>query len=124
MKRILILTASFGDGHNAAARNIREAIEILDPHAEVQSVDLMQAAYGRLNQVARAAYFHLVRHAPGVWRSVYQLLDSSPRLAAGGRWSRLRAVLEGLLSEFPAILAPHPVALAVERLPSANVTAA
>lgn len=111
MKRILILTASFGDGHNAAARNIREAIEILDPHAEVQSVDLMQAAYGRINQVARAAYLGLVRHAPGLWRSVYQLLDASPRLAAGGRWTRLRTVLEGLLAEMrpDCVVSTYPV---------------
>ncbi|MBL9137062.1 MAG: UDP-N-acetylglucosamine--LPS N-acetylglucosamine transferase [Verrucomicrobiales bacterium] len=111
MKRILILTASFGEGHNAAARNIREAIEALDPLAEVHSVDLMQAAYGRLNQVARAAYFHLVRHAPSVWRTVYQLLDHSPRLAAGGRWTRLRTVLEGLLAEIrpDCVVSTYPV---------------
>jgi len=27
MKKILILTAAFGDGHNTAARNIRDALE-------------------------------------------------------------------------------------------------
>lgn len=111
MKKVLILTASFGEGHNAAARSIREAIEILEPNAEVQSVDLMQASYGRLNQMARAAYFHLVRHAPGVWRTVYQLLDHSPGLAAGGRWTRLRTVLEGLLSEMrpDCVITTYPV---------------
>ena len=29
MKKILILTASFGDGHNAAARNLRDALELI-----------------------------------------------------------------------------------------------
>ena len=28
MKKILILTAGFGDGHNAAARSLRDAIEL------------------------------------------------------------------------------------------------
>ena len=33
MKRILILTAGFGEGHNAAARNIRDALEQIAPSA-------------------------------------------------------------------------------------------
>ena len=35
MKKILILTAGIGDGHNAAARNLRDAIELTsDPVGE------------------------------------------------------------------------------------------
>lgn len=111
MKRVLILTASFGDGHNAAARNIREAIELLDPQAEVQSLDLFQAAYGRLNQMARAAYLGLVRHAPSVWQSMYHLLDRSPRMTGGCRWSRLRNALAVLLAEFrpDTVVSTYPV---------------
>ena len=33
MKKILILTAGFGDGHNAAARSLRDAIELVDDDA-------------------------------------------------------------------------------------------
>ena len=32
-KKILILTAGFGDGHNAAARSLRDAIELIDEDA-------------------------------------------------------------------------------------------
>lgn len=35
MKRVLILTASFGDGHNAAARNLSDALEVLSPDVKV-----------------------------------------------------------------------------------------
>jgi len=39
MKKILILTAKFGDGHNTAAANIREAITCLSDDAKVQVAD-------------------------------------------------------------------------------------
>jgi processive 1,2-diacylglycerol beta-glucosyltransferase len=46
MTRILILTASYGDGHNTAAFNLRDALETFDPHVEVEVVDLLRCAYG------------------------------------------------------------------------------
>jgi processive 1,2-diacylglycerol beta-glucosyltransferase len=111
VKKVLILTASFGDGHNAAARNLREAFDIVEPEAEVEVVDLLQATYGRLNQMARAAYLGLIRYAPGVWHSVYQLLDSAPHLAAGARWGRLRDSLAALLAEWQpdCVISTYPV---------------
>lgn len=111
MKRVLILTASFGDGHNAAARNVREAIEILDPQAEVQTIDLLQAAYGRLNSLARATYLGLVRYAPGLWQSMYRFLDASPSITHGGRWSGLRNTLAALLAEMrpDCVVSTYPV---------------
>ena len=30
MKKVLILTAGFGEGHNSAARNLRDALELID----------------------------------------------------------------------------------------------
>ncbi len=42
MKKILILTAGFGDGHNAAARSLRDAIEQLDEDARVEPVHYWQ----------------------------------------------------------------------------------
>ena len=43
MKKILILTASFGDGHNAAARNLRDAIELLTDDAKVEVLDVFES---------------------------------------------------------------------------------
>ncbi|PYI82923.1 MAG: hypothetical protein DME26_16115, partial [Verrucomicrobia bacterium] len=36
MKKILILTAAFGDGHNTAARNIRDALEHICDDVKVE----------------------------------------------------------------------------------------
>ena len=64
MKRILILTASFGDGHNAAARNLRDAIELITDDAKVEVLDLFESTYGTLNTLLKQTYQGLVRYAP------------------------------------------------------------
>jgi processive 1,2-diacylglycerol beta-glucosyltransferase len=53
MKKILILTAGFGDGHNAAARSLRDAIELLDEDARAEVLDLFADSYGAFNTLAR-----------------------------------------------------------------------
>lgn len=40
MKKVLILTAGFGEGHNAAARNLRDALELIAPDTQVEVLDL------------------------------------------------------------------------------------
>ncbi len=50
MKKILILTAGFGDGHNAAARSLRGAIELLDEDARAEVLDLFADSYGAFTQ--------------------------------------------------------------------------
>ncbi len=76
MKRILILTAGFGDGHNAAARNLRDAIELVTDEAKVEVLDLFECTYGALNGLLKQTYQGLVRYAPGVWSGVFSVLDS------------------------------------------------
>ena len=77
VKKILVLTAGFGEGHNAAARSLRDALEHIDPSARVEVLDLFEVGYGRLNEVAKKAYLGLVRYAPGLWNGVYRWLDTS-----------------------------------------------
>jgi UDP-N-acetylglucosamine:LPS N-acetylglucosamine transferase len=76
MKRILILTAGFGDGHNAAARNLRDALELVTDDAKVEVLDLFESTYGVLNALLKQTYQGLVRYAPGVWSGVFSVLDN------------------------------------------------
>jgi UDP-N-acetylglucosamine:LPS N-acetylglucosamine transferase len=76
MKRILILTAGFGDGHNAAARNLRDAIELITDEAKVEVLDLFESTYGVLNTLLKQTYQGLVRYAPGVWSGVFSVFDN------------------------------------------------
>jgi UDP-N-acetylglucosamine:LPS N-acetylglucosamine transferase len=79
MKRILILSASFGDGHNAAARSIRDAIELSGENARAEVLDLFELASPRLNAVMKKAYLNIVRFAPALWSRVFAVFDN-PRL--------------------------------------------
>jgi len=75
VKSILILTASFGEGHNAAARNLREALLAASPDTKAVVSDVFLEAYGWLNRLSANAYIALINHLPAVWRKAFQLLD-------------------------------------------------
>jgi processive 1,2-diacylglycerol beta-glucosyltransferase len=79
MKRILILSASFGDGHNAAARSIGDAIELSGEAQTTELVDLFELASPRLNAVMKKAYQNVVRFAPALWSRVFAVFDN-PKL--------------------------------------------
>ncbi len=76
MKKILILTASFGDGHNAAARNLRDGIELITDDAKVEVLDLFESTYGTLNTLLKQTYQGLVRYAPTIWSGVFSVFDN------------------------------------------------
>ncbi|HEV8472670.1 MAG TPA: glycosyltransferase [Methylomirabilota bacterium] len=74
MRRVLILTASYGSGHNEAARCV--AAEVARRGAEPVVVDHFRALVGpAFDRLSRAAYLALLRHAPAVWGLAYALGD-------------------------------------------------
>ena len=75
-KKILILTAGFGEGHNSAARGVREGLaRIASEQTAVELRDLFAEAYGRVNELVRRSYLALVDYAPHAWGVVYRWLD-------------------------------------------------
>ena len=75
-KRILILTAAFGEGHNSAARGVRDGLARVAPNqADVELRDLFAEAYGPINEFLRRSYLALVNSAPRTWGIVYRWLD-------------------------------------------------
>src|SRR5215472_5186272 len=112
MKKILILTAGFGDGHNAAARSLRDAIEMLDEDARTEVVDLFADSYGVFNTVARKTYLGVVQYAPRLWGGIYSLLDKSPMVEKQlGNFTRLQVTLEKILTETQpdCVVSTYPV---------------
>lgn len=77
MTRVLILTASYGSGHNAAAQSLAEAFARRG--AEVRVVDhfreLVSPVFERLS---RALYLAVLRRAPALWAASYALGDRMP----------------------------------------------
>ena len=99
MKKILILTAGFGDGHNAAARNLRDAIELLDEDARAEVLDLFADSYGVFNTLARKSYLGMVQYAPRLWGGIYSMLESPLVGNQLGNFPRLQVQLEKILAE-------------------------
>jgi processive 1,2-diacylglycerol beta-glucosyltransferase len=107
-KRILILTASFGEGHNSAARGIRDGLARVAPKGtEVELRDLFAEAYGPVNELVRKSYLAVVNFAPRAWGAVYRWLDRKKDFDTEfARFSRLEDHFTALLKRFqPDVMA-------------------
>ena len=101
MKKILILTAGFGEGHNSAARGVRDGLARVAPDSEVEMRDLFAEVYGALNQQVRRAYLALINRWPRSWGIVYRWLDRKKDFDKDiAKFSRLKASLARLLESF------------------------
>jgi processive 1,2-diacylglycerol beta-glucosyltransferase len=100
VKKILILTAGFGDGHNTAARNVADALELISDEVKVEVLDVFQSSLGLLNDVVQKASQGLARFAPGVWNGIHSIMDngkgSDTNLLAFGN---LKNALEQILAQ-------------------------
>src|SRR5271154_4263449 len=98
-KKILILTAGFGDGHNAAARSLRDAIELVDEDVRTEVLDLFADSYGAFNTFARKSYLGIVQYAPKLWSGIYSLMENPLVEKQLGGFTRLQTTLEKVLAE-------------------------
>ena len=101
-KKILILTAGFGEGHNSAARGVRDGLARVAPdQAAVELRDLFAEAYGPINDLVRRSYLALVNSAPRAWGFVYRWLDRKTDYSTEfRRLSRLKAQFGPVLDRF------------------------
>jgi len=111
MKKILILTAGFGDGHNAAARSLRDAIELLDEDARAEVLDLFADSYGLFNTLATKTYLGVVQYAPKLWGGIFSLLENPLVEKQLGGFTRLQNTLEKVLAETQpdCVVSTYPV---------------
>ena len=72
LPRILIVTAGYGEGHNSAARGVRDA---LAGRAEVLVTDLCAEAMPRMFGLTRAAYLWMISRMPRLWKLMYEVSD-------------------------------------------------
>src|SRR5580704_16241723 len=112
MKKVLILTAGFGEGHNAAARNLRDALELVSDEVKVEVLDLFESSYGSFNTLAKKTYLGMVQYAPKLWGGVYNLLDNSTFVENRlGSFTRLKNALGDILHETQpdCVVSTYPV---------------
>ena len=101
MKKTLILTAGYGEGHNAAARGVRDGLARVAPDAAVEMRDLFAEAYGTLHKTVRKAYLTLINRWPRSWGLVYWWLDHKRDFDKNfARFTKLKDHLDRLLTSF------------------------
>lgn len=71
LDKVLILSASYGEGHHQAAIAIREALVQVHPETEVRTIDYMEMVHPKLNTFARYFYIKSVRFAPSLYGFFY-----------------------------------------------------
>ena len=114
MKKILIFTAGYGEGHNTAARSLQAAVKHIagDGAADARVIDLFDECYGGFNNLVRKAYIGVINRAPKLWERIYLWLDRSTALETNlGLLSRMGKRLEELLErEKPdVVVSTYPV---------------
>jgi processive 1,2-diacylglycerol beta-glucosyltransferase len=98
MNKVLILTSGYGEGHNAAARNLAAALDRLAGPGTAVTVDLFAEVSPRLHALTRRLYLALINRTPRVWSSVYRWLDHARPFPRELRWlRRATARLDSLL---------------------------
>lgn len=77
MKRVLLLTASAGGGHNSAAKAIKDALEKAD--CEVIIVDSVKSASPMLNVIVSDGYEKSAKYIPQTYGSIYRMSGRKTR---------------------------------------------
>ncbi|MEI7775622.1 MAG: galactosyldiacylglycerol synthase [Verrucomicrobiota bacterium] len=72
----LILTAGFGEGHNAAARSLKAAFDMQHETGSAQIYDVFSEARPSLNRWMRSAYLELINKHPNLWSWIFQSTDN------------------------------------------------
>lgn len=112
--RILVLTAAYGEGHNAAARALAAAFNE-DAPGTAEVVDIFALTCPRLNELVRRAYLAAINGTPRLWKRLYAWMDRPGFMTDGVRllgaqMRRLDSVIESerpvaICSTFPAYAA-------------------
>ncbi len=77
---ILILTASFGNGHHSATKALTEKFEALFPDMAVKSADLFEVASPKLKEYFTDTYNILTKSKLPLYNGLYQLRNSKDNL--------------------------------------------
>ena len=100
MKKILILTAGFDDGHHVAARNLRDAIELLDENARAEIFDLFADGRGAFSVLFHKTCLSLAQYAPILWNGLRSMPDETAAMERQfGGFARMHDPLEKILLE-------------------------
>lgn len=83
-KNVLILTAAYGEGHNAAARGLQTALAAREG-VKSSILDPFPQTYGRFYDYSRRNYLQTIDRRPWLWSWTYRQLDRTPLIHVAAR---------------------------------------
>lgn len=92
-KKILILSASVGGGHNSASQALVDAAAEAHPDAKVEWYDTLDVCGKLMKKFYQQSYVEAVNRAPSLWGTFYKTLDHS---STGGKTAKLMDVFDSL----------------------------
>lgn len=111
MKKILIFYGSYGGGHLAAAKSIKEYLLHHYEDIEIEMIDCVEYINKALNKISTKAYKDMAKHAPWIWKKVYEDADSGTLAKVSEVSNKLMSKkLNTLLQDFKPdlVISTHP----------------
>src|SRR5690348_11219962 len=71
-RKVMILGASFGGGHESSGKAIRAKIMQLDPNAKIEYKDMMDFSKAVITKLAKDLYWKLAKVSPGIYDFLYR----------------------------------------------------
>ena len=72
IRRIAILTLGVGSGHLRASQAVHQALHDGADDVEARTIDILDLAESWFLRLYVYPYWLMVRHAPGVWRRLFE----------------------------------------------------
>ena len=111
-KKVLIVSASIGSGHNQAAKAITTELKLRYPEIKVEFADFMTGEHSYLNRLIKEAYFKMINISPNMYDLLYRWSNAPER---GGKVQSLlvkimRSKMQALINKHQPdfIIATHP----------------
>ena len=111
MKKILIFYGSYGGGHIAAARNIKEYFENSYDDYEISMIDCVEYTNKIINKITTKAYADLSKYAHWLWKKIYFSSENGWLASFSNFFNKLMAnKLNKLIQKFSPdiIISTHP----------------
>jgi diacylglycerol O-acyltransferase len=112
-RRVLIVSATIGEGHNAAGRALADAVRRLWPGCEIRWLDTLQVMGPGIGPLGRACYVMQVEQTPWMYEFFFRMiwrhrwfLDSTRRMMGSWCGRRMHRVIRSyhpdlILSTYP-----------------------
>ena len=111
MKKILIFYGTYGGGHIAAAKSIKDYIDAHYENTDIEFVDCIEYINRFVNKVSTKAYVELTKNTPHLWKTLYAGSNKGTLSVISNASNRIMSLkLKSLIKEVKPdlIISTHP----------------